>query len=46
MINDIVLLITEMQDVPLKIQRLVVRVCDIVTRRAARLAAAGIVPIL
>ena len=46
MINDIVLLITQMQDVPLKTQRLVVRVCDIVTRRAARLAAAGIVAVL
>ncbi|KAK6925572.1 Hexokinase, N-terminal [Dillenia turbinata] len=33
-------------DVPLKVRRLVVKVCDIVTRRAARLAAAGIVGIL
>ncbi|XXG53174.1 hypothetical protein AAC387_Pa03g1315 [Persea americana] len=33
-------------DVPLKVRRLVVRVCDVVTRRAARLAAAGIVGIL
>ncbi|MQM00700.1 hypothetical protein Taro_033442 [Colocasia esculenta] len=32
--------------VPLKTRKLVVRVCDIVTRRAARLAAAGIVGIL
>ncbi|MQL70290.1 hypothetical protein Taro_002587, partial [Colocasia esculenta] len=32
--------------VPLKTRRLVVRVCDAVTRRAARLAAAGIVGIL
>lgn len=35
-----------MPDVSLKARRLVVRVCDIVTRRAARLAAAGIVGIL
>ncbi|CAO1940890.1 unnamed protein product [Urochloa humidicola] len=33
-------------DTPLKTRRLVVKVCDIVTRRAARLAAAGIVGIL
>ncbi|KAJ8635677.1 hypothetical protein MRB53_009944 [Persea americana] len=33
-------------DVPLKVRRLVVRVCDVVTRRAGRLAAAGIVGIL
>ncbi|CAM8964536.1 unnamed protein product [Rhodiola kirilowii] len=33
-------------DVPLKFRRLVVKVCDTVTRRAARLAAAGIVGIL
>ncbi|EEE55981.1 hypothetical protein OsJ_04720 [Oryza sativa Japonica Group] len=33
-------------DAPLKTRRLVVKVCDIVTRRAARLAAAGIVGIL
>ncbi|TVU34709.1 hypothetical protein EJB05_16556 [Eragrostis curvula] len=33
-------------DPPLKTRRLVVKVCDIVTRRAARLAAAGIVGIL
>ncbi|CAL1391051.1 unnamed protein product [Linum trigynum] len=36
----------EIQDVPLKARRLVVKVCDVVTRRAARLAAAGIVGIL
>ncbi|XP_066307936.1 hexokinase-3 isoform X2 [Miscanthus floridulus] len=33
-------------DTPLKTRRLVVKVCDIVTQRAARLAAAGIVGIL
>ncbi|KAK6937189.1 Hexokinase, C-terminal [Dillenia turbinata] len=33
-------------NVPLKVRRLLVKVCDIVTRRAARLAAAGIVGIL
>ncbi|CAN6444157.1 unnamed protein product [Victoria cruziana] len=33
-------------DTPLKVRRLIVRVCDIVTQRAARLAAAGIVGIL
>lgn len=38
--------ILEIPDVPLKVRRLVVKVCDIVTRRAARLAAAGIVGIL
>ncbi|XP_076884170.1 hexokinase-3-like [Bidens hawaiensis] len=32
--------------VPLKVRKLVVKVCDVVTRRAARLAAAGIVGIL
>lgn len=36
----------QISDVPLKVRRLVVRVCDVVTRRAARLAAAGIVGIL
>ncbi|KAG1371163.1 putative Hexokinase-3 [Cocos nucifera] len=36
----------QMPDVSLKARRLVVRVCDVVTRRAARLAAAGIVGIL
>ncbi|KAK8963166.1 Hexokinase-3 [Platanthera guangdongensis] len=35
-----------MQDVPLRARRMVVRVCDIVARRAARLVAAGIVGIL
>lgn len=35
-----------MPDVSLKARRLVVRVCDVVARRAARLAAAGIVGIL
>ncbi|KAG8053977.1 hypothetical protein GUJ93_ZPchr0001g31016 [Zizania palustris] len=33
-------------DAPLKTRRLIVKVCDIVTRRAARLAAAGIAGIL
>ncbi|XWS71205.1 hypothetical protein CRYUN_Cryun03dG0118900 [Craigia yunnanensis] len=33
-------------DVPLKARKLVVKVCDVVTRRAGRLAAAGIVGIL
>ncbi|GFZ13038.1 hexokinase-like 1 [Actinidia rufa] len=33
-------------DVPLKVRKLVVKVCDVVTRRAARLAAAGTVGIL
>ncbi|XP_043693431.1 hexokinase-3-like [Telopea speciosissima] len=36
----------EIDDVPLKVRKLIVRVCDVVTRRAARLAAAGIVGIL
>ncbi|XP_002459072.1 hexokinase-3 [Sorghum bicolor] len=36
----------KIMDTPLKTRRLVVKVCDIVTRRAARLAAAGIVGIL
>ncbi|CAN1751050.1 At1g50460 [Linum perenne] len=36
----------EIQEVSLKARRLVVRLCDLVTRRAARLAAAGIVGIL
>lgn len=31
---------------PLNVRKLIVRVCDVVTRRAARLAAAGIVGIL
>ncbi|KAL9248347.1 hypothetical protein vseg_021679 [Gypsophila vaccaria] len=34
------------QDVPLKVRKLVVNICDVVTRRAARLAAAGMVGIL
>ncbi|XP_022988075.1 hexokinase-3-like isoform X2 [Cucurbita maxima] len=38
--------ILEITDIPLKVQKLVVKICDIVTRRAARLAAAGIVGIL
>ncbi|KAK1278599.1 Hexokinase-3 [Acorus gramineus] len=36
----------QITNIPLKARRLVVRVCDMVTRRAARLAAAGIVGIL
>ncbi|KAM0947862.1 putative hexokinase [Dioscorea sansibarensis] len=36
----------QMPDISLKARRLVVRVCDVVTQRAARLAAAGIVGIL
>ncbi|KAL3653343.1 Hexokinase-3 [Castilleja foliolosa] len=36
----------EITDVPLNVRKLVVRICDVVTRRAARLAAAGIVGIL
>ncbi|XAR62363.1 Hexokinase [Bertholletia excelsa] len=38
--------ILEIPDVPIKVRKLVVNVCDVVTRRAARLAAAGIVGIL
>ncbi|KAE9612861.1 putative hexokinase [Lupinus albus] len=38
--------IFEIQDIPLKARKIVVKVCDVVTRRAARLAAAGIVGIL
>ncbi|XP_078158501.1 hexokinase-3-like isoform X2 [Carex rostrata] len=38
--------ILQIPDIPLKTRRLVVKVCDIVTRRAARLVAAGIVGIL
>lgn len=34
------------RDVPLKARKIIVNVCDVVTRRAARLAAAGIVGIL
>jgi len=37
---------TQIRDVPLKARKIVVNVCDVVTRRAARLAAAGIVGIL
>ncbi|KAJ4896607.1 Hexokinase-3 [Raphanus sativus] len=33
-------------DVPLKVRKLVVKICDVVTRRAGRLAAAGIAGIL
>lgn len=36
----------QIPDAPLKTRRLVVKVCDIVTRRAARLAAAGVAGIL
>ncbi|KAK3138939.1 hypothetical protein QOZ80_5AG0375480 [Eleusine coracana subsp. coracana] len=36
----------KIQDVPLKTRKLVMRVCDIITQRAARLAAAGIVAVL
>lgn len=36
----------QISDVPLKVRKLVVKICDVVTRRAARLAAAGIVGIL
>ncbi|KAL5565814.1 hypothetical protein UlMin_028978 [Ulmus minor] len=36
----------EIPDVPLKVRKLVVKVCDVITRRAARLAAAGIAGIL
>ncbi|XP_042000892.1 hexokinase-3-like [Salvia splendens] len=36
----------QIPDVPLNVRKLVVKVCDVVTRRAARLAAAGIVGIL
>lgn len=38
--------VLEIPDVPLNIRKLIVKVCDIVTCRAARLAAAGIVGIL
>ncbi|XP_027361783.1 hexokinase-3-like [Abrus precatorius] len=41
-LNDIF----EIPEVPLKARKIVVKVCDVVTRRAARLAAAGIVGIL
>ncbi|KAG6671297.1 hypothetical protein I3843_Q002400 [Carya illinoinensis] len=36
----------EIPDVPLKVRKLIVKLCNAVTRRAARLAAAGIVGIL
>ncbi|KAL8545111.1 hypothetical protein ACS0TY_005346 [Phlomoides rotata] len=36
----------EIPNVPLNVRKLVVKICDVVTRRAARLAAAGIVGIL
>ena len=36
----------QIPDVPLKVRKLVVKVCDVVSRRATRLAAAGIVGIL
>ncbi|XP_074321256.1 hexokinase-3-like [Silene latifolia] len=38
--------VLEIQDVPHKVRKLVVNICDVVTRRAARLAAAGIIGIL
>ncbi|XP_015873818.3 hexokinase-3 isoform X1 [Ziziphus jujuba] len=38
--------ILEIPHAPLKVRKLVVKVCDVVTRRAARLAAAGIAGIL
>ncbi|KAE8677216.1 Hexokinase-4 [Hibiscus syriacus] len=38
--------VLDIPDVPLKARKLVVKICDVVTRRAARLAAAGIVGIL
>lgn len=38
--------VLDIPDVPLKARKVVVKVCDVVTRRAARLAAAGIVGIL
>ncbi|KZV21155.1 hypothetical protein F511_25189 [Dorcoceras hygrometricum] len=38
--------VLEIPDVPLNIRKLIVKVCDVVTCRAARLAAAGIVGIL
>ena len=40
------LVLSQIPDVPLKLRKVVVKVCDVVTRRAARLAAAGIVGIL
>ncbi|KAJ8543829.1 hypothetical protein K7X08_025447 [Anisodus acutangulus] len=41
-----ILEVLELPDVPVKVRKLVVKVCDVITRRAARLAAAGIVGIL
>ncbi|KAF5743765.1 Hexokinase-like 1 [Tripterygium wilfordii] len=38
--------VLEISEIPLKVRKLVVKVCAVVTRRAARLAAAGIVGIL
>ncbi|XP_028758878.1 hexokinase-3-like [Neltuma alba] len=38
--------ILEIPNAPLKLRKVVVKVCDVVTRRAARLAAAGIIGIL
>ncbi|KAB1996740.1 hypothetical protein ES319_D13G252600v1 [Gossypium barbadense] len=38
--------VLDIPDIPLKARKLVVKICDVVTRRAARLAAAGIVGIL
>lgn len=37
---------SQIPEVPLKVRRLIVKACDVVARRAARLAAAGIVGIL
>lgn len=42
----LILFSSQITDIPLKVRKLVVKICDIVTRRAARLAAAGIVGIL
>lgn len=39
-------LLFQIPEVPLKARKLVVRICDVVTRRAARLVAAGILGIL
>jgi hexokinase len=44
--TEVLVILLQIPDTPLKTRRLVVKVCDIVTRRAARLAAAGIVGIL
>jgi len=38
--------LSQIPEIPLKARKIVVKVCDVVTRRAARLAAAGIVGIL